>query len=132
MCESGEDYETLEHILWACFRLRAERRQMILELTHLGTPTFVPVRDLVEELSSFKLAANQYCQTGYIKEKIVIFALSTNPTGINKSSKKSTFFHCSGFSTFFCSSPSLQQTCWESGIGMGCVLTAHFSNAADF
>jgi hypothetical protein len=29
MCECEEDYETLEHILWACSRLREERRQMI-------------------------------------------------------------------------------------------------------
>jgi hypothetical protein len=28
------------------------------------------------------------CQTGYIKEKIVIHCLSTNPTGINKSTKR--------------------------------------------
>ena len=47
LCECGEDYDTLEHILWACARFRTERRQLIHELKNLGTPTFVPVRDLL-------------------------------------------------------------------------------------
>jgi hypothetical protein len=40
-------YHTLEHLLWACSRFRAEWRQLIIELLHQGTPTNVPVRDLL-------------------------------------------------------------------------------------
>jgi len=47
LCECEEDYETLEHILWGCSRFRIERRQLFRELGNLGTPTNVPVRDLL-------------------------------------------------------------------------------------
>jgi ribonuclease HI len=47
VCECGEDYETLEHVLWACSRFREERRHLLVELNRLGTPMFVPVRDLL-------------------------------------------------------------------------------------
>jgi ribonuclease HI len=47
LCPCGEDYETLDHVLWACARYRAERRNMVSELASLEVPTYVPVRDLL-------------------------------------------------------------------------------------
>jgi ribonuclease HI len=47
LCQCEEDYQTLDHVLWACVRFRADRRSMISELVRLDTPIYVPVRDLL-------------------------------------------------------------------------------------
>jgi hypothetical protein len=47
ICECGEDYDTLDHILWTCSRFCEEREQLIVELTRSNTPSFVPIRDLL-------------------------------------------------------------------------------------
>lgn len=47
ICECGEDYDTLDHILWTCERFSEERVQLINDLSCANTPTFVPIRDLL-------------------------------------------------------------------------------------
>jgi hypothetical protein len=47
LCECGEDYDTLDHVLWACERFRAERRPFLQEQERLGTQIYVPVRVLL-------------------------------------------------------------------------------------
>jgi hypothetical protein len=47
ICECGDDYHTLEHLLRARSRFNVERNQLIIELLHQGKPTNVPVIDLL-------------------------------------------------------------------------------------
>jgi hypothetical protein len=47
ICPCGEDYESIDHVLWACERFRSERRQFVSELARLDIPIYVPVRDLL-------------------------------------------------------------------------------------
>jgi ribonuclease HI len=47
LCPCNEDYETLDHVMWACVRFRTERRHMVSELARLDIPIYVPVRDLL-------------------------------------------------------------------------------------
>jgi hypothetical protein len=48
LCECGEDYETMDHMLWRCGRFQAQRRHLVDELKRLGIPSEFPVRDLME------------------------------------------------------------------------------------
>jgi hypothetical protein len=47
ICECGEDYDTVDHLLWSCVRFREQLHNLLTKLNLLGTPAFVPVRDLL-------------------------------------------------------------------------------------
>jgi ribonuclease HI len=47
VCECGEDYETVDHVLWSCGRFRQERLHLMAKLLQLGCPSNIPIRDLI-------------------------------------------------------------------------------------
>jgi ribonuclease HI len=47
ICQCGDDYETLDHILWGCARYANERNQMLTDLSVVGALPDTPIRDML-------------------------------------------------------------------------------------
>jgi ribonuclease HI len=47
ICPCGDNYETVDHVLWECSRYHSERRQLCSDLSSIGAVPFTPIRDML-------------------------------------------------------------------------------------
>jgi hypothetical protein len=46
ICVCGEDYETIDHVVWDCFRYQDEIDQLLTDLSGIGITPLIHIRDL--------------------------------------------------------------------------------------